>query len=331
MAETFLFAANAVLPVALIIALGYFIKRIGLCDAPFAARLNRMSFRALLPVMLFYNLHSGGGIRREDISIVLFAAAAVVAMFIAGMIIVRLFIPEPRQKGAVLQCIFRSNFAIIGLPLAQSLVGDEGARLAAVVSVAAIPLFNIFASIALSVYLRDESGKKVSVGSIIKKIVTNPMIIGIFAAVAVLVLEDVLAGYGIDFSVADITPLYSAIQKIAAATSPVMLLALGIQFEFSAVGRLKKQIAVGAISRLVLMPGAVIGAALALFPRFGAAHYALLIALTASPVAVSSMVMATEMDNDGTLAGQLVVWTTLLSMFTVFTIVAVLKAVGIFQ
>lgn len=329
MLDTFLFAANAVLPVALIIGLGYFIKRIGLCDAPFAAKLNRMCFRALLPVMLFYNLHSGGGLRREDMSIVLFAVIAVTLMFLAGTVIVKLFIPDPKQKGVVLQCVLRSNFAIIGLPLAQSLAGDEGARLAAVVSVAAIPLFNIFASVALSVYVKD-GGKKPSVWSITKKIITNPMIIGIALAVAALAAEKLLAGAGVSVSVADITPLYSAIQKMAAATSPVMLLALGIQFEFSAAGGMIKQITVGVLSRLVLVPCLAIGAALLFFPQFGAAHYALLIALTASPVAVSSMIMASEMGNDGVLAGQLVVWTTLLSMVTVFFIVAGLRAIGIF-
>ena len=54
-----------------------------------------------------------------------------------------------------------------------------------------------------------------------------------------------------------------------------------------------------------------------------------LIALFGTPVAVSSAIMAEEMKNDGTLAGQLVVWTSVLSIFTMFlTIVAVRSLVG---
>ena len=46
-------------------------------------------------------------------------------MFFLGLLLVKLTIPEERQKGVVLQCVFRSNFAIIGIPLAESLGGAE--------------------------------------------------------------------------------------------------------------------------------------------------------------------------------------------------------------
>lgn len=330
MLDTFLFAANAVLPVILMTALGYFLKKIGLCDKSFAATANRLCFRVFLPIMLFRNLYSGGGVQKSDWTIVIFAAVAIMLMFIVGLILVKLFIPEPKQKGVILQCVFRSNFAIIGLPLSQALAGEEGGRLAAVVSVVAIPLFNSFAAIALNMYIKDESGRSVGVWSMIKKVVTNPLIIGVVLALVVLGIEKILAGAGVSMTVYQIAPLYSAIDKIANITSPLALVALGVQFEFSAASELKKQIAVGTVSRLILVPALAIGAAILFFPQFGSEHFALLVALTASPVAVSSAVMATEMKNDGTLAGQLVVWTTLLSMFTVFVIVAILKATGIF-
>lgn len=48
--------------------------------------------------------------------------------------------------------------------------------------------------------------------------------------------------------------------------------------------------------------------------------------LFGSPVAVSSAIMAQEMDNDGTLAGQLVVRTSILSIFTIFLAVFILRA-----
>lgn len=331
MINTFLFAANAVLPVIFMTSLGYLLKRIGLCDKAFAAAANRLCFRVLLPIMLFRNLYSGGGIQSGDWSIVLFAAVAIVLMFLVGMVIVRLFIHDPRQKGVVLQCVLRSNFAIIGLPLSQALAGDEGARMAAVVSVVAIPLFNTFASVALSMYLRDErTGKGAGVGAVAKKVITNPLIIGVLSALAVLGIERLTGGFGVGLTLGSIEPLYTAIDKVADISSPLALIALGVQFEFSAAGGLKKPIAVATVSRLVIVPALAIGAALLFFPEFGAEHYALLVALTASPVAVSSAIMASEMDNDGVLAGQLVVWTTFFSMISVFIIVVILRAAGVF-
>ena len=57
--------------------------------------------------------------------------------------------------------------------------------------------------------------------------------------------------------------------------------------------------------------------------------YPALLALFGSPVAVSSAVMAQEMENDGVLAGQLVVWTSVVSMLTIYMIVFAMKSFAI--
>ncbi len=331
MLDTFVFAANAVAPVVLMTALGYILKKIGLCSREFAAQANKLCFRVFLPVMLFINLYDGGGLQKSDLPLAGFSVAAILVVFAVGMLIVRIFTPDRSQKGAVLQCILRSNFAIIGLPLASSLAGDEGARLAAVVAVVAVPTFNVLAVIALTMYRREDSdGKKVTVGSVIKGIVTNPLIIGVISPLVVLGAESLLAKTGINIRLADAQPVYSAMKSLKAVTTPLALIALGAQFEFSAVRSLLKQIIVGTVGRLIIAPAIVIGAAYFLFPQFGAAEFALLVALSASPVAVSSAVMAAEMDADKVLAGQYVVWTTLFSMVTVFFIVVLLRSVGVF-
>ena len=54
------------------------------------------------------------------------------------------------------------------------------------------------------------------------------------------------------------------------------------------------------------------------------------VAVFATPVAVSSVPMTQEMDGDVILAGQLVVWTTLASAFSVFFVSFLLKAAGVF-
>ncbi len=329
--DAFIFAANTVLPILLTVVLGYVIKRIKLCTLDFAKALNKVCFKVFLPVMLAYNLYSGGGVQSSDLEMVGFVAVSCIVMFLLGLLIVGIFIKNDAQKGVVLQCAFRSNFAIIGLPLAQSIAGDEGARLAAVASAISIPIFNVFAVIALSVFRKkDEDGKKVSPWGIIKGIFTNPLIIGIAAGLLMLGIEALVGAAGAEFKFSDISPAYSVMKSLTAATSPMMLLALGAQFEFSAVRKLLRPITVGTVSRLVVMPVLVLGAAYLFFPGFTAAHYAMLLALSGSPVAVSSAIMASEMKADSELAGQLVIWTTLFSMATVFALVTVLRTIGIF-
>lgn len=327
--DTFLFAVNAVAPVVLMTALGYLFRHIGWCGEEFANGANKLVFRFFLPVMVFLNLYDGGGLKKSDLPLAGYIAAACAVMFVLGMIIVKILIPEPRQKGVVLQCIFRSNFAIIGLPLAASLAGEEGARLAAVASVIAIPLFNSLAVVALSMY-RGTKKEEGGVLGIVKGVIKNPLIIGVVCALVLLGFESLLAKAGAEVKLSNITPLYSALKSCSAATTPIALIALGSRFRFSAVKGMSTQIITGTLCRLVIMPLIVIGGACLLCPRFGAAEFALLVSFSASPISVSSAVMAAEMDNDGELAGQFVVWTTFFSMFTVFFIVIILRSAGIF-
>ena len=79
------------------------------------------------------------------------------------------------------------------------------------------------------------------------------------------------------------------------------------------------------------MPLLGIGVAyLAFRSSFGGAQFASLVAVFCTPVAVSSVPMAQEMGADAKLAGQLVVFTTITSAFTVFLASFLLKFAGIF-
>ena len=260
---------------------------------------------------------------------VLFSTVAILAVFAAGWVLVRVAVKQPLQKGVLLQAVFRSNFAIIGLPLATTLFGEAGARTAALLSMITIPLFNVLAVIALSVFGAD-SGKKPSAGEVLRTIITNPLILGVIAGVIMLGLRGLFTQWGWTLRLTDIPGLYDAIDMAASAATPLALLVLGGQFELSAVRQLARPIAIGTIMRLIVVPVLGLSAAYLFFPDFGGAEYASFVSLFGTPTAVSSAVMASEMGGDGELAGQLVVWTTLGSAFTLFFFIALLRAVGIF-
>ncbi|MBD4652006.1 hypothetical protein GUG52_09270, partial [Xanthomonas citri pv. citri] len=58
----------------------------------------------------------------------------IIAVFVLlGYITARLT-PDVNQKGVMMQCIFRSNFALIGVPLADLIGGNEGVTAAAILS-----------------------------------------------------------------------------------------------------------------------------------------------------------------------------------------------------
>ena len=324
--DSFIFALNAVLPIILTVAVGYFLKRIRLISPELARGGNKLVFRVLLPALLFLNVYEIENFSDVGFGYIIYAVLAVLLIFAIALPLVILLTKDNPRRGAVHQCVFRSNFALIGIPLAIAIYGEEGGAVAALLSAVSIPLFNVLAVVSLSVF---GSGKKPSIKKILLGIIKNPLIISVAAGCLALLLRGALEGAGIEWRLSDITPLYKTLEYLAAAATPVALLMLGGQFEFSAIPGMKKEIIFATAARVMAVPLITVGIA-CLIPSFDGAHIAALFALFASPVAVSSVPMAQESGADAALAGQLVVWTTLLSSVTLFGFIFVLKLLGIF-
>ena len=162
-------------------------------------------------------------------------------------------------------------------------------------------------------------------------IVKNPLIIGICSGLVALLIRSALLKLGISFRISEFTPLWSTLKNLSSIATPLALLVLGAQFEFSAIPSLKKEIISGVILRSAIVPLLGIGVAYLAFKNtFSGAEFAALVAVFCTPVAVSSVPMAQEMGADADLAGQLVVFTTITSAFTVFLASFLLRLVGIF-
>lgn len=334
MADAFIFAANAVLPIVLTIVFGYFLKRIKLLTPEFLDVGNKLTFRVLLPAMLFYNVYNIDSLRDVNFVFVLYGLAAVIVICLLGIALTCLFTKDNAKRGSLAQAMFRSNYAIIGLPLAESLFGAEGAAAAGVMSAFCVPLFNILGVTVLSIYNGDNKGGKLNVKKILLGIVKNPLILGTVAGIAALGIRELLVACDISFRLTDIEFLYKTLGNIKSICTPFALIVLGGRFEFSAVKRIWKEIVFGTVMRTVAVPVLGLGGALLLkqfvYPDLSGAHFATYIGVFATPVAVASAIMAKEMKADDELAGQLVVWTSLVSTVTIFAYVTVLRAIGIF-
>ena len=234
---------------------------------------------------------------------------------------------ENKKRASLIQGIFRSNYALIGIPLAGSLFGEEGIIAASVLSAFAIPVFNILAVGALSVFGKGKPGIK----SILFDVLKNPLILGVFSGFCALFIREIFVMNGIAFRLYDIKPVADFAGYLSSMATPLALIVLGGQFEFSAVAKLKREIIFGTAMRCGAVPLFCIGTAYIFFGNtFSGAQFAAITALFSAPVAVSSVPMAQEMGADTELAGQLVVWTTVFSAFSVFAASFILKSMGVF-
>lgn len=323
--KDFLFSLNAISPIVLTVLLGYFLKRIGLLQKQTATQMNKIVFRVLLPVMLMLNMYKIDLSMHFEFSYILWGVGLLLVLFWLFLYPVCRLTPNRAQRGVLLQAIFRSNYALIGIPLAVALCGDEGAIYATVLGAVTIPVFNILAVFCLTLF----SDAKANYKSVLLGIIKNPLILGVAAGSVLLLIRAAFVSMNVDFRLTDITPLYKVLTDLSAIATPVALLCLGANFEFSAIPALKRQIALGVLLRNLIVPVIGIGGAL-LLGCFDSVHFSVFIALFTSPLAVSTVPMTQEMKGDQDLAAQLLVFTTIFSTFSIFLCTYALRLLGVF-
>ena len=294
---------NAVFPLIAMMLVGFVVRLTGLVNGKDVEKMNKVVFRVFLPVLVFkqvYNSDLANAIRPR---LLLYAVLGVLAAFGLACITAKLLIRNRSQRSAVIQGIYRSNFAIIGIPIAQSLLNgaDTGA-----VSV-------LLAVIILETY----SDKHDSVGHVLLDVAKNPLILGSLCGIIFLIF-----GW-------KLPPLIeSVVNSMSGVGSPMMLFLLGAFFEF---GRLKEHLyplTVACVGRLVVMPaiflslGALLG--------FRGVEFAALIGIFASSNAVAAFTMTQQMGGDAGLAGDIVVVTSTLCPFTIFGWSFLFKSLGMF-
>lgn len=328
--DIFIFSVNAIMPMIFLILLGYFLKIKGVISKDFIKIGNKVVFKICLPVLLFTNVASIEGIDRINFGAIIYVLSIIAVLVIIGFII-QMFIPERKQKGVVLQCIFRSNFALIGVPLAELISGSEGVAAAAILSVFTIPIYNIIAVVVLTIFVGDSD--KGAIKKQIKAIAKNPLIIGVLSGVVVMLIKGVIPSSVLISMSHNLAFVPSTLSYISRMATPLALLVLGGQFEFSSVKGYRNQIVVATFCRIILAPMIGLGVAAVLnklgILYFEPAIFAAFISLFGTPVAVSSAIMAEAMDNDGQLAAQLVVWTSLFSMVTLFGFIFLCRMLGL--
>lgn len=304
---------NAVLPLFIIMGVGYLARRLGAISRTDVPKLNKLAFRYFLPVMLYYNIYTSDLSASVQARPIVFAAVSVLVLYALSLGFIMLTQKSNAKRGVMIQGLYRSNFVIMGIPLAKELV--PGADLGCVVVLVAvvIPMFNVLAVITLEMF----NGEKPSPGKLLLDIAKNPLIVGIAAG-----LLTVLLGIKLP------TAIESAVKQIGNVGSPLMLFLLGAFFELKGIGDYKKELTTVCVGRLIVVPAIFLTSAV-LFGLRGV-ELAAMIAIFGSPTAVSSFTMTQQMGGDDVLAGDIVVMTNALSSVTMFGWALALKSMGLF-
>ncbi|WP_342244186.1 AEC family transporter [Pseudomonas sp. OTU5201] len=286
-------------PVFSMLFLGVGLKRLGWIDTAFINTASSLVFKGTMPTLLFL------GIVQADLRTALqpaligyFVVATLVCFLIGwGWAILRC---PAADRGIYTQGAFRGNNGIVGLALATSMYGDYGLSVGSILGGVVILSYNTLSSIVLAIYSPDAKSDPVSLA---RSIISNPLIIGVLAALPVAYWQLPLPAW-----------LITSGEYFAQMTLPLALICIGGTLSLASL-RSSGKIAVSAsLMKMVWLPIlATFGAWLC---GFRDADLAILFLYFASPTAAASFVMARAVNGNHELAAAIIVMTTLAAVVT---------------
>jgi len=162
-----------------------------------------------------------------------------------------------------------------------------------------VPLYNAMAVVLLECF----RGGKPNAKNIIKGVLANPIIIGGLAALLVVLI-------GLKLPVA----VEKTVTSLSDATTVIAMILLGASLKIEGIKSDKGKLVLCVLMKLIVFPAMGIGAALLL--GFHGVELAAIVLITATPTALASYAMASSMGGNGELAGECVVFSTIISCFT---------------
>ena len=306
-------SANAVLPMCLIMALGYGTRRLGWIRREEIFAINKIAFRIFLPCLLYYNVYCSDLSGSFDPLLMAYAVGGVLLTFGLSLGYTLLTEKLPERRGVMIQGMFRSNYVIMGIPVATALLGSDQLGTVSILIAVVVPLFNMLAVVVLEVF----RGQKPKPLHVLGQIVKNPLVIA--SALGILTLA---AGIRLPHI------LERTIQNVSAIASPLQLFLLGAFFQFSGLKTYRRELVTVSAAKLIVSPGLFLG--LSALLGFRGVAFVSLIGIFASPTAVNSFTMAQQMGGDAELAGDIVVTTSAVSILTMFLWIFLFKSLGMF-
>jgi predicted permease len=311
--ENLMISANAVLPMCLVMALGYGTRRLGWIRREEISAINKIAFRIFLPCLLYYNVYCSDLSGSFDPLLMAYAVGGVLLTFGLSLGYTLLTEKLPERRGVMIQGMFRSNYVIMGIPVATALLGADQLGTVSILIAVVVPLFNMLSVIVLEVF----RGQKPKPLHILGQIAKNPLVIG-----SVLGILTLAAGIRLPHI------LEQTIQNISAIASPLQLFLLGAFFQFSGLKTYRRELVTVSAAKLIVAPGLFLG--LGALLGFRGVAFVSLIGVFASPTAVNSFTMAQQMGGDAELAGDIVVTTSAVSIPTMFLWIFLFKSLGVF-
>lgn len=295
---------EAIVPIFIIIALGFGFRKSGFVAAEYWGTVEDLCFYVFFPALLAKTMIAA------DLSAIeagRFTATIVSMLVVVGLTLLALwpllkrFLGTRRGQFTTIYQTTTRWHGFIALAIVLNLYGPQGAALIAIVFAVMVPVLQVSNILVLATFSESE---RPSFTSIAKLILKNPIILGISS------------GLLISFSGISVwQPIMETLDLLGRAALGASLLVLGAGLSLKAALNPSKELLIGVIGKLIYTPLVMMGVAY-VFSVSGLERDVLLIC-AAVPTAMNGYVLARKMGGDAPL------YATISTVQTVFSFVTI--------
>lgn len=311
----FEFVIDTVLPIYLIAALGYVLRRYGVLGVAFLRDSSRLVFNFAAPATLFIALASSTRSNAIAPYFLMVCLLLLTGLTLLGCLVAPLLVRDRNERGVFIQGATRGNLLASGLAFTHSIYGMEGLALASLPLGMYIIFNNVFSVAILKYYSDSPDGTRRRYW---RDILANPVIVA--------VLSGALCG---SLQVPIPQGVMNTGNLLAQLTVPLILLNVGASLDFQLLRSPQITGWLASLYKCLIMP--VGGVALAHGAGIHGMELGIIFLLLSSPTSTISVVFTQMFGGKVNLAANIVLISGLLSVVTVAGGLAVLQRAGLIR
>lgn len=288
------------LELILVIAFGRFLKYIKFFTEETISQINNFVFTIAFPMSILVSFYGKNISYEESTKYILVIITFFIIQLIYSLGAAKLLEKERKDFVSTANCLYRGNFIILGFPLINALLGEEGMALTGIAVVISQLFYNITT---VSLYSTLEESEKVKIREVFVNVLKNPMALS--GIIGFLIM---IANINLGF-------LYNPLKLVGSVGSPLALLCLGYSLEFSYIKKFASHAMLITFLKLIIFPSILV-----VFINILNIEYiysVILLILFGAPTAVNTFTFAKKYNSNIELVGSYVVLSTIVFTATI--------------
>ena len=310
--DSLAFALTITGPIIVMLVMGILLARWNIITDAFVDAGSRLVFNVLLPALLFIIISKTRFEQTANLTLIAVGVLGTLLVFVAMEWLATYLVKTPENRGVVVQGAFRANLGVIGLAYAVNAYGEVALAASSLYLGLVTALYNVLAVVTLNRSLNRHRSPLAA----LKSIARNPLIIAIVCALPFAYFEVTLPNL-----------LLQPGQYFAQMALPLALLCTGGSLSLRAMHVESRDAMIGTLGKALISP--LLLALVGYSAGLRGMELGIVFLMASAPTAASSYPMTRAMGGNASLAANIIVLSTIASVFVTTAGMLLLSSVGL--